>query len=235
MKRLLIGFALALQATAGTQWILPHFAYGGGWSTQFLIHNRCTTPLTLSTSFRHADARILRQMSMAVAGRAVVLAELPVPPAQLTTGSWSIDSITGNGGIGDTCLFVMALYSFQPEGGTTFEASTTLANTFARSTPTLVFDNTGGASTGVALATRENQQQTITYNVRDGAGLLVDTGLFILPANGQVSFNLAEQLPATAGKRGTVQFLNADKATFGLSLLGFRFNIGGYFSALPVF
>jgi hypothetical protein len=70
----------------------------------------------------------------------------------------------------------------------------------------LPFDNTGGYTTGIALANLTNQAASIPVVLRDDTGASLGTAAPIaLAANAHNSFTLANTYPAIAGKRGTIE------------------------------
>jgi len=95
----------------------------------------------------------------------------------------------------------------------------------------LAFDNTGTLATGLAIANIAMQDANIPVSIRDDTGAQIDSAILTVTAHGQASFLLAQQYPATAGKRGTVEF---DAPAGGqISVLGLRAN-GPALTTLPV-
>ncbi len=85
----------------------------------------------------------------------------------------------------------------------------------------LAFDNTGGIALGVAVDNVSASDGIVGVIVRDDTGAPLTTGSLAVPASGHSSFVLATQYPATAGKRGTIEF---DTPAGGqISVLGIRF------------
>ena len=84
----------------------------------------------------------------------------------------------------------------------------------------LAFDNTGGVVLGVALANVSSQAGNVGTIIRDDTGTPLTSGSIQMSANGHTSFVLSQQYPATANKRGTIEF---DKPPGGqISVLGIR-------------
>lgn len=71
----------------------------------------------------------------------------------------------------------------------------------------LVFDNTGGFTTGVAVSNSVNSPSDYTVNIRDEAGNLLQSSTISLAANGHTAFMLPSAYPVTAGIRGSVEFV----------------------------
>ena len=86
----------------------------------------------------------------------------------------------------------------------------------------LAYDNTGGIVLGVAVANLSSQAANINVVLRDDTGAQIGTPSPIaLTSNQHKSFVLSAQFPATANKRGTIEF---DTPPGGqISVLGIRF------------
>lgn len=107
---------------------------------------------------------------------------------------------------------------------------------------TLAFDNTtSGTSvlaTGVAVANLAPFWADIPVVLRDDTGLLIGTATVSLPAQGHASFMLNQQYPATAGKRGTIEFDTPSYSNLSgthagqISVLGVRTN-GSSLTTVP--
>ncbi len=96
----------------------------------------------------------------------------------------------------------------------------------------LVFDNTKGLTSGVAVASGSDSAATVPVVIRNNAGAQIGSGSLALATNGHTSFVLTDVFPATAGQSGTLEF---DTPTGGeISVLGMRFAASGAFSTIPV-
>ena len=71
----------------------------------------------------------------------------------------------------------------------------------------LVFDDTDGLATGVAVANVANTPANIIGNVRDDTGALLQTGSINPAAQGHTSFLLSAAYASAANVRGMVEFL----------------------------
>ncbi|MEQ1885239.1 MAG: hypothetical protein ABL967_09275 [Bryobacteraceae bacterium] len=96
---------------------------------------------------------------------------------------------------------------------------------------TLAFDNTGSLATGLAVSNISDQAATVNVIIRDDAGAQIATATINLPARGHASFMLKDQYPATANRRGTVQFQTPGGGQ--ISVIGLRAN-GPALTTLPV-
>jgi len=98
----------------------------------------------------------------------------------------------------------------------------------------LVFDDTNGLTTGVALANVSGTIGDITAMFRDDAGTQIGSPATIsLAAHGHTSFMLPDRYPEAAGKRGMVEF--AVPQGVGISVIGLRAKSDGTLTTIPVF
>ena len=98
----------------------------------------------------------------------------------------------------------------------------------------LIYDNTSLVNTlgtGVAIANGANQPASVPFIANDDTGTLIASGSVSVPALGHTAFTLADQYPATAGKRGTLSFTRPLQGQ--ISVLGIRSN-GNSFTTIPV-
>ncbi len=84
----------------------------------------------------------------------------------------------------------------------------------------LAFDNTGGVVLGVAIQNVAAQNGNVGIVIRDDTGAQIGTDAIAMLASGHTSFVLSTQYPATANKRGTIQFNTP--AGGQISVLGIR-------------
>jgi hypothetical protein len=104
----------------------------------------------------------------------------------------------------------------------------------------LPFDNTGGVSTGVAIANLASAAAAVYVVIRNDAGVPIGTGSISLAAQGHTSFMLTDStngFPAAAAVRGTVEFDTPPRGQ--ISVLGLRVNTipnssGFALTSLPV-
>jgi hypothetical protein len=92
-------------------------------------------------------------------------------------------------------------------------------------------DNTT-STTGVAIANPFSYTSItvfVTFRDEQGNQYLVDS--FSLAALAHTSFNLADRYPASAGRRGVVEF---DTSSLAMGLLGLRFGAQSFTSVLPL-
>jgi hypothetical protein len=74
--------------------------------------------------------------------------------------------------------------------------------------PSILFsyDNTAGFKTGVALVNLSGSDSKIGTTVRDDTGAILGQSNLFIPGLGHTSFFVSGNFPASAKKRGTVEF-----------------------------
>jgi len=211
-----------LADSVGGSGSMPQVASGQGWQTTFTLVNTGVTsaqaelkfldnngsplspPLTFPQSGTTTTSSSLNR-TLAAGASLVITAEDAgtsfVGSAQLTTNG----SISG-----------FAIFRYNPSGQ---EAAVPL-ETRDNSAYVLPFDDTGGVSTGVAVANVSSTPADITVVILDETGPWIGSGMISLPPQGHTSFMLTDSYPQTAFRRGTVEF---DTPPGGqISVLGLR-------------
>jgi hypothetical protein len=159
------------------------------------------------------------------AGASVVVQTQGDDTAAEVTGSAQLD--VDGGQVSD-----FAIFRYNP---TQQEAAVPPATSTANSS-VLVFDNTNGLATGVAIANPGAQPLSATVTARDQAGALLGTGTLQLPAFGHRQFMLTDAgnggFAQTQNLRGTVEFTPPSGTS--LALLGIRATAAGVITSIPV-
>jgi hypothetical protein len=96
----------------------------------------------------------------------------------------------------------------------------------------LVFDNTNGLVTGVAVANAATSAASIPVVIRDDTGALIGSDAISLAAGGHTSFVLTNRYTLTAGRLGTIEFDTPPGGS--ISAIGLRFTSTGAFTTIPV-
>ena len=190
---------------------LAHATYNGGWTSTFNLVNTGAGSAQFTLSFLDnsgsplAVPLLLPQtvtttttsaLTSTLAAGAMLLGETQAHDS-LPAAEWSTQlTTTGN------------ISGFEVFRWTTFgqEASVPL-ETRAPGSFVLVFDDTDGIATGVALANVMNSPANTIVNVRDDTGALLQTGSINLAAHGHTSFLLSAAYASAANVRGMVEFL----------------------------
>jgi hypothetical protein len=95
----------------------------------------------------------------------------------------------------------------------------------------VAFDNTNGASTGIAIANTDTSSATVPITVYDRTGAQIATDAVVLPAHGQVAYVLTDRTAVAANTAGSVQVSTPGRA---ISVLGVRYPVSGAFTTIPV-
>lgn len=92
------------------------------------------------------------------------------------------------------------------------------------------FDDTSGLTTSVALINANSSLgAVITATARDELGRVIASSDFSVPRRGHTAFPVVSQIPAVAGRRGSIEFASSGAPISGMAL---RFNSGGAFTIL---
>ena len=219
---------------------IAHIASGNGWKTTFVLVNTGTnaaqahlkffadngSPLSLPLAFPQtggAASLVAATLDRTLAAGATMAIESTGPDTDPLL--WGSAQLTTDGSVSG---FVILRYN--PNGQ---EAVVPLENRNANAY-ILVFDNTAGTATGVAVNVVSTRQVNIPMVVRNDAGTQIASGLVPLAANGHSAFTLAvDKFPETAGIRGTIEFDTPANAQIGV--LGIRVPVGvtHTFTTLP--
>jgi len=96
----------------------------------------------------------------------------------------------------------------------------------------MAFDNTSGATLGVALANVSGTAGKVNLVVRDDKGVQIGSDSISLSGDGHTSFVMGARYPVTANKRGTIEFFTP--AGGQISALGIRSTAVGTITTIPV-
>ena len=216
---------------------LADLASGSGWETTFTLVNlgAASTPVSLNVfgddgnflnlpfTFPQGAGTPLNTATVhqTLAGNSVLLLDTNGPLNQALSMGWGDVSATGN-------VNAYEIFRYGPN------AQEAVVPMETRTGPlTLLFDNTSLVTTlgtGVALANLGPQSASVPIVVNDDTGVQIASGSIQLAALGHTAFTLANQYPATTGKRGTVQLMVPLSGQ--ISALGIRSN-GNSFTTIP--
>lgn len=220
---------------------LAQVAVQGGWQTTFTLVNTGTTAATATLKFfDDSGAPLTLSLTSRSSGALGSVAMLKLP---LAAGASAVIETQGDDkaaeAIGSAQLSVeggsvsdFAIFQYTP---TKQEAAVppTSANS---STDVLVFDNTGGLVTGVAVANSGAQPLSATVTARDQSGAILGTGTIQLPPFGHRQFVLTDAqnggFAQTQNLRGTIEFSATNGS--GLAVLGLRATAAGVITSIPV-
>lgn len=219
------------------QSILPQVADGGNWRTAVMLVNTTTTTQTASLNFFQdtsqgatvnwnppfVETSVTQNLTLAPG--ATMYLHTPGTAPLLTQGWGQVSAGQG--------VFSFAIYTYGGIAGRPDQDGTSPGVSAA--TRILVpFDNTAGFATSMAIVNPSASAETVSVNIQTDNGTITQTSLpSPLPANGQLAFTMAQQLPATAGRRGVAEFYVA-AAGSSISIAAFRFNPTIALTSIPV-
>jgi len=212
---------------------MPHLAAEGGWNTTFTLVNKGATDAIARTSLFASDGTPLALPVDFPAGTFLTSSfDQSIRPSGLfvldAAGPANIPFVEGSAQLAASgAVDGFAIFHFDP---TNQEAVVPLEK---RNAPSylLVFDNTNGVLTGVAIENVSSQPAAIPVILRDDTGTRIGTGLIPLNESGHTSFVLSTQFPVTANLRGTIEF---DTPLGGqISVLGIRYTPPGTLTTIP--
>jgi hypothetical protein len=226
--------ALASVTTGG---LVAHIASGNGWRTTFVLvnigaspaqaqlsffddnGNPLPLPLTFPQSSTGPTTASVYAPTIASGASRWIQTEGPLPTLLLTGSA----QLSANANIQGFVIF-----HYDPNGQ---EAVVPLESRNA-SAYLVAFDNTNGTATGIAVSDVSSQPLNLSVILRDDTGAILPGPSFLpLAANGHYSQLLTTLFPATAGRRGTVEFDTPAGAQ--ISVLGIRSPPALTFTTLP--
>jgi hypothetical protein len=95
----------------------------------------------------------------------------------------------------------------------------------------LIFDNTSGFVTGMAIANPSSRSIVATADVLDEFGNLISQETLSLNSYAHQAFAISDEWPSTAGRRGSIEFQTSG---FGIGVLGLRFSPYGSFTSFNI-
>jgi hypothetical protein len=146
-----------------------------------------------------------------------------------TNGEGSSNSVSGSAQLTTTGnVSGFAIFRYNPSK----QEAVVPLETHNANSYTLVFDNTDGVATGLAVANESIQSSTLNLILRNDSGAQIGTGTVPLAAYGHTAVVLSQAYGATAGIRGTVEIDAPTGIQF--SALGIRFTPSQNVTTIPV-
>jgi len=216
---------------------ITHVAYNGGWTSVFYIVNTGNASAQFTLSFFDENGialsvpLLLPQSSTTMTSSGITRTLAPGETLVVDTNQQdSPISVVGSATLtttGNISGFeIFRWNTFNQEASVPLETRT--PNSFV-----LVFDDTNGLTTGVALATNTGVPVNITATFHDDTGAQIGAPQSIsIPAHGHKSFLLPDLLQAVVGKRGMVEFAAPQGAN--ISVIGLRAKSDGTLTTIPV-
>ena len=223
---------------------LAQIAFGGGWDTSIVLMNlQSANPAPAELDFFANDGSVsavpLTSPQQSFSGTMLS----PVFGQQISaSGQLILDASDSSAALAGTAW--AQVQASGPIGGFSIfknhSGQEAVVPLETRNAPSylMAFDNTGQIATGLAIANvaTDRYSGNIRVIIRDDTGADIGTGFISLTPQGHNSFMLTDTtygFPATAGKRGTVEF-DMPTPMWQISVLGLRAN-GAAITTLPVF
>jgi len=215
---------------------IAHATYNGGFTSVFYIVNTGAASASFTLSFFDESGNPLTvPLSLPQTGATPTTSALT---QNLAAGAMLVVETVANDAaasvVGSAQLTTTGNVSgFEIFRWTTFgqEASVPL-ETRTPAGFVLVFDDTGGLTTGVALSNVAASAATVTAKIYDDAGVLLQTASINLAGRGHTSFLLPDSYSVTANKRGMVEFVVP--AGGKINAVGLRAKGDGTLTTIPV-
>lgn len=222
--------------------IISHIVSGGGWKTIITLVNTGLAPISVTLQFRNDRGvpldlplaleediffteRVGSQLTVSLAPYATGVVESEGPANSPTLLGWA-DLTVPN----PVTLTGSVRFRHMDEDGSVSESSLAIGTA---SLPGLImpFDNSDGYTTGVSFVNPNSAFTTVKVIVRDFLGILLDTRLYGVAANGHVVFDLGSDFVQAAHNRGFIEFQTLDRIP--ITGIGLRFAPSGHFTTLP--
>jgi hypothetical protein len=169
---------------------IPHFASGGGWTTQVVLVNTASVSTNGTIQFVAADGTALTSAPFAIAARSSFVYQTSGSGTTIQTGSVRITPAGGN-----SAPTALTIFSFKSNGVTVTQAGVptttgTALRTYveasgAQGTP-------GSVRSGIAIANTSSSAVNVVLNLSDLAGNPVATTTLSIAANSQKAAFLNE-------------------------------------------
>lgn len=206
--------------------VFPQLVNGGGWKTSFFLVNLENHPVTFQILFFTDDGNdmfvpvsglgLVRQVSVSLDTAGSTEFETTgfsnSFPDNLQQG-WALLSQTTDDSIGGMAIFRQRVFG-RPDQEATVPIVSQFDSHFV-----LLFDNTAGFTTGLAVANPTLNSVSIPVTIRDQSGNVIDNQFIRLGSYSHTAFNLPDLWFSTAGRRGAIEFQTSG---FGVAALGLR-------------
>jgi len=215
--------------------VIPQFVDGDGWKTTITVTNLDSRTVRFAVLFFNDDGsdltvRILGQGN--VKGVDIVLGSAQSATFEtagdsrfLSQGWATIKKDNSSDVVGGFAIFRQRI-----AGRSDSEAVVPIVSQFD-SHFVLLFDNTAGYVTGIAIANPTSSSVVVPITIRNESGQIIDRRTESLGPFQHRAFAVADRWPTTEGLRGSMEFVTSG---FGVGVLGLRFNPAGSFTSFHV-
>ncbi len=222
-------------STASGAASMAHYASGGGWTTIITLINTGSAAANVEVDFYDENGNAVSlavtfpQSPQSGSSTLASVRRLLNPGAVLLiqTGGQTNLSVGSIGLVTDGTVTGFAIFRFDASG----QEATVPVETRNPSAFLVSFDNTGGLSTGVALANVSAQTGAIKVIIRDDTGAALGSDTISLPGHGHIQFILTSRYGLTANLRGSLEFQTPSGGQ--ISVTGLAFTPQGAITTLP--
>lgn len=227
-------FALCAASAWAQPLIISQIVDGEVWQTTIVLTNTTTTTGTASLSFFQETnlnatqpwnltfQEVTSTQSISLVGGETLLLHTPGTAATLTQGWGQL--------IGSPGVVAYAVFTKRPQG---LPAQIGTSEAIASASRILVpFDNTSNNVSSMALVNTSQAAQTITVKIQTTGGLISQSVLSNIPAQGHIAFTFPSQFAATVGQSGLAEFYTLSGT---IALLALNFNPAGSLSTAPAY
>lgn len=218
---------------------IAHVTYNGGFTSSFYLVNLQSTPGQFTLNFYAEDGSPLQvPLLFPQTGTNATTASLV---ETLAPGGMLVIDIQSNGALPSVVGSAKLTTSGNVNGFEIFhwtafgqEASVPIETRILDVVGqgfSLIFDNTGGFTTGVTVSNPGTQASAIPVIIHDENGNLLQSTTLNLPGNGHTSFMLPALYPVTNGIRGSIEFVNPPGAS--ISVIGLRAGPNSTLTTVP--
>ena len=206
--------------------VFPQVVNGGGWKTSFFLVNLENHPVTFQILFFTDDGNdmFVPMQGLGSVRQVSVTLDTAGSTEFESTGfsnnfsdnlqqGWALLSQTTNDTVGGMAVFRQRVFG-RPDQEATVPIVSQFDSHFV-----LLFDNTAGFVTGLAVANPTTDSVAIPVTIRDQSGNVIDHQFIRLGSYSHTAFNLPDFWPSTAGARGAIEFQTSG---FGVAALGLR-------------
>jgi hypothetical protein len=237
--------SLGLEASGGQlpAGVLSQIAVGAGWKTTLYLSNTSTSAAATTVSFRGDQGESLSlPLTVRVAGSTLSVnaanAAGTIAPNSIMVIEAASDSATALTGwaqvISTSTLSGYAVFRSIVGSGPSSEGTVPLETSYQTSF-SLIYDNTSGQKTALAVANLDSSSAPLQIVIYDENGNQVDATATGWPAGngyGHRSFMLTDLLPKAVGNRGIV-VISTPLGQQHVTGLGLRASATGSFSSIP--
>jgi len=230
----IIGAPNTTQTSSSQTQVIPQVADGQGWATTIVLTNTTTGDLPVTLNFKQAvpnGAGVTTPWnppfqnsvpsSFNIPAGSSIFLRTPGNATAISTGWAEL--------VADPRVTGYAIFTELSSKGL---AQDSTAPAVSASNRILVpFDNSSGLIMAIALVNPNPSAETVSVNFRTSDGTVSTATMPNLPSQGQITFLMPTQFPATAGKSGLAEFYVSSGT---ISIIALRAN-GTAITSAPVF